>query len=555
MPNAKLCKFQLKYNLERVYSKFYSKSAPRAFVMSDLSPDLISQLCFVLVDVSGSMNEPFGVQEEEDQYHRFQLTRLQAARGFLRSWVKIGNDFRNGCLYGLMSFDHRVRVRTELTSDISLFQDELNALQPNGPTRCFDAMKIASDRLIEASKTYTSAIKRLIVISDGLDNRTKQTVIENLPTDLVSNRIRVDAIIVTMDQEEIDRRLVAMARWTGGAVFCPRTLADGYRIMENEAFFDIGVRHFNDFQKLPITREMLENYPPVQLSELDTDVPIALTQAPVSADVLVPVSHFRRVVDSRPKSDRTRRLQDELRQLATKEDPMIRVFPYQGQIDVWKVLLKGPLESPYGKGWWCLSVDFPSQYPSARPVVRFSGDPPFHPNISNEGRVCANLLGPGYKEDLSMLVILRSIIDLLQNPNYDDPIDTFHADLLKFDRAAFDQKVLTSAVNNSRPTIEDWTRDWNIVKEPSAGLSQSAPSGYVPPMFVCPLTKKVMSDPVRASTGTYFERSALNAFLQEGGLVDPITRKRLDAKGDLNLPLDEKMKAAIAAQINKADGV
>lgn len=446
--------------------------------MSDLSPELISQLCFVLVDVSGSMNEPFGIPPEGG-FGKFPVTRLQAACSFLNKWVKIGNDFRSGCLYGLMSFDHRVRIRTELTPNIALFRDELNALQPNGPTRCFDAMKIASDRLNEAAKTYTNAIKRLVIISDGLDNRTKKPVIDNLPTDLVSERIRVDVIIVTVNQDEIDRRLVAMAKWTGGAVFCPQTLADGYKIMESEAFFDIGVRHFNDFQKLPITPDMLDNYPPVQLSELDKDVPVALIQEPAGADVLITASHFRKVSDSsaRPKAERTRRIQDELRQIAVADDPMIRVFPHQGQIDVWNVLLRGPPESPYGKGWWCLSVDFPSQYPSAQPVVRFSGEPPFHPNISNAGRVCANFLGPGYKADLSMLVILRSIIDLLQNPNYDEPIDMFHADLLKCDREAFDQKVLMSAVNNSRPTIEDWTRDWNIMKDQSAGLSQSALSG------------------------------------------------------------------------------
>ena len=516
-------------------------------------PEDIVQLCFVLVDVSGSMEDPFGVKGEA--FDRSALTRIAAVRNFLTKWTKIGDDFQSHCLYGLISFDRRVRVLTELTPDISVFHERLEKLEPNGPTRCFDAMKTGADRLIEAGRIYNNAVKRLIVISDGLDNRTKKADIANLPNHLVSNKIRVDVVIMTVDQTEIDRRLVAMAKWTGGAAFCPHTLEDGYRVFENEAFFDINVRHFDEFQKLPITEEMLESYPEIQFTDLDHVVPLEMSQFQESErDPLVSVATFGKMSvsgDGKTILDRKRRLMWELKNLADNEDPAVRVFSYRERIDVWRVLLKGPQGSPYDKGWWGLSVDFPKDYPRVQPLVRFLGSPPFHPNISNEGRICIDTLGRAYKDHLTMMFIFKSIIDLLLHPNYDEPIDAFHGDLLKLDRKAFDAKVWESAANNSRPNVEAWTAEWKLSSGGSA-LSSSTQQeeakkvvDFVPTMFMCPLTKRLLVDPVRASSGTYFERSALNQYLMKGVLTDPITRKKLDKDRDYDLPVNEQMKRRV----------
>ena len=59
-------------------------------------------------------------------------------------------------------------------------------------------------------------------------------------------------------------------------------------------------------------------------------------------------------------------------------------------------------------------------------------------------------------------------------------------------------------------------------------LSESQPhKPYIPIELFCPLTKKLMKDPVIIETGRTFERAAIMVFFQNEGLIEPFTRKVL----------------------------
>ena len=45
----------------------------------------------------------------------------------------------------------------------------------------------------------------------------------------------------------------------------------------------------------------------------------------------------------------------------------------------------------------------------------------------------------------------------------------------------------------------------------------------VPKAFVCPLSKKIMEDPVMTSDGYTFDRFAIEAWWKKGNLTNPIT--------------------------------
>ena len=45
--------------------------------------------------------------------------------------------------------------------------------------------------------------------------------------------------------------------------------------------------------------------------------------------------------------------------------------------------------------------------------------------------------------------------------------------------------------------------------------------------FICPLTRKVMVDPVVIQSGNTFERDAIEKLFGRGKIIDPITGQRL----------------------------
>jgi hypothetical protein len=56
----------------------------------------------------------------------------------------------------------------------------------------------------------------------------------------------------------------------------------------------------------------------------------------------------------------------------------------------------------------------------------------------------------------------------LAHPNYDDPIGIQKKDLWTNDPEEFKRNVLKSVSQNSRRTIEEWTRDWEIEEDDPA---------------------------------------------------------------------------------------
>ena len=105
--------------------------------------------------------------------------------------------------------------------------------------------------------------------------------------------------------------------------------------------------------------------------------------------------------------------------------------------------------------------------------------------------------------------------------------------------------------NPLRPSnlIADKTHQWKIqyfckkhgialeapkkaVAENKEGEQQVAVVGALPPSkFICPLTKKIMKDPVMTRTGQAYERKAILEHLDTVGDICPVTKKELFPSG------------------------
>jgi len=106
----------------------------------------------LVIDISGSM---------------VKNNKIGAAKEAAKSYV---SDIRTGDQAGLITYDTRVYMVQPITSDIEMLIDAIDGLQTGSDTAMYDA-------LIEAEKAleYVTARKAIIVLTDGMDNQSRNT--------------------------------------------------------------------------------------------------------------------------------------------------------------------------------------------------------------------------------------------------------------------------------------------------------------------------------------------------------------------------------------------
>ena len=96
----------------------------------------------------------------------------------------------------------------------------------------------------------------------------------------------------------------------------------------------------------------------------------------------------------------------------------------------WEAIIDGPEDSDYRNGVFLLDIVIPKEYPFKPPKCKFKTKI-FHPNISpNDGSICINILkAHNWNPTLTINNILLSIMVLLYNPNFSDPLNGAARDL------------------------------------------------------------------------------------------------------------------------------
>jgi ubiquitin-protein ligase len=114
---------------------------------------------------------------------------------------------------------------------------------------------------------------------------------------------------------------------------------------------------------------------------------------------------------------RTRRLIKDITCLKTSLPEGIYVRHGSSRLDIMKILITGPQDTPYANGLFEFDLFCSGDYPKSPPKMLFrttgKGCVRFNPNLYNNGKVCLSLLGtwpgPGWNDKSTLLQVLVSI--------------------------------------------------------------------------------------------------------------------------------------------------
>ena len=381
-------------------------------------PDEAIVIC---VDVSGSMGFEMGHGWNPTRDGRGErASRLDEVKEFFNNFSTRLSAYGLNTNVGLVTFSSKnyVKVVQPLTALQLDFRDRLASATTWSQTAIFNAVDAAKEMLV-AQKAVSPRTKcRIVLFTDGDDNNSTVAPAD-LCRSLHGDGIVLDAIVIGT---ESTRSLFKLARSTGGYAFHPRNQHVFFQIFLLETFLDIRTRPdvetvdvdaaggWAAFQ--PKLADMQDQYsfPPCRPHPNQSDYFISLADAQrfwrrkalpgAAADDAVSVAasevaasettatstastlHGSSVTAS---SVGTRLLLSEVKAMVENHNPNLSVFVSERNIGFWKVVMKGPENSPYQKGTWLLYCDLGVNFPREPPAVRFI-TPILHPNISKVRR-------------------------------------------------------------------------------------------------------------------------------------------------------------------------
>jgi ubiquitin-conjugating enzyme E2 D len=116
-----------------------------------------------------------------------------------------------------------------------------------------------------------------------------------------------------------------------------------------------------------------------------------------------------------------KRLSKEYTQILKNPLENCTLTPSENNIHIWYCTLIGPSDTPYENGRFELSISFTREYPHTPPNIYFKTCI-YHPNISQAGGICLDILKDKWSPILTISKVMLSISSLLSDPNPDDPL-------------------------------------------------------------------------------------------------------------------------------------
>lgn len=122
-------------------------------------------------------------------------------------------------------------------------------------------------------------------------------------------------------------------------------------------------------------------------------------------------------------------------------------------INLWKILLLGPKETPYENGIFLLYAQFPGDYPFKAPEIRFITSI-YHCNVNNQGRICHSVFDRNYSPALTFRQIIDCVYGLILTPEPEDPLDNVIASFFLSNYEAYKKNAIAATKDKANPSTE-----------------------------------------------------------------------------------------------------
>jgi ubiquitin-protein ligase len=133
-----------------------------------------------------------------------------------------------------------------------------------------------------------------------------------------------------------------------------------------------------------------------------------------------------------------KRLQKELEIVNNNPIPEIHIAPINNNLKKWQGYILGPKDSLYENGKFEITIDFCDNYPFSPPNIVFLTTI-LHPNIN--GKICLNILKKDWNAGLTIQKVLLSILAILSEPNYNNPLNESASFLYKENTELYKETV------------------------------------------------------------------------------------------------------------------
>lgn len=146
-----------------------------------------------------------------------------------------------------------------------------------------------------------------------------------------------------------------------------------------------------------------------------------------------------------------KRIQNEIKQIEAhykENSKMFLVKMVDDNAFHWHAIVYGPEKSLYEKYQFELEIKLPDDYPFSPPIVKFI-TPIQHVNINTKGDICLDILKNNWAPSQNIQSVLISIISLLSDPNYDDPLNSDLAKVYRENKSDYKRRILETCKNKA----------------------------------------------------------------------------------------------------------
>jgi len=434
----------------------------------------ITEVLEVVFDISASMDANF-VEFIGGDFPQSSLSRLSSSKVCFGAFIDKTLAYELPHAVGLICFGQNIYDTLPVTRQLNTFETVFgDVIKTEGATNLYPAVDLAIKRL----QAYTAAMpdvkKRIMCFTDGGDNSGWSAF--NVASMVLGAGIVVDAVIVGgSDNDHVNLR--SLAHCSGGiCIRIPEQEASLVSVFEREQVLSLAARIPKPMlSKDKLTLEAfkpygdltLHPYVGVDLKEVThaprpTVVSTAATLASLQALAAAPPPPTSSTPSSTSSptasAARTKRL---LKEFQAIQSSGMEVYLTDNNISDWKLFLVGPKGTSYDGGIWVVSFAFPAVYPFEPPKVLVV-TPIYHCNISDQGRVCLDILNNTWAPSMTVQRIMQSLLSLLEDPNPDDALDAWKASIARTDRPRYELEIKQHTQAHACKSFDDARQRYNL---------------------------------------------------------------------------------------------